>query len=340
MATDSGVHLLVGESAAIKAVQHLIHQVARKPTTVLIHGESGTGKELVARIIHQLSNRSHGPFIAINCAAIPYELLESELFGHEKGAFTGAIGARQGRFELAAGGTLFLDEIGDMPMGMQAKLLRVLQERVFERVGGTRAVKADVRILAATHKNLESSIKEGHFREDLYYRLNVFPITVPSLAERRADISILIHDFINQYAREHSIKIALSPEVISYFESYAWPGNVRELYNVIERLLILYPNKLIKLEDLPRSILRPTHNSHQLLTNTVTETLLKEGGQFDLKQHLAQLELKLITEALQNCRGVVARAAKTLGLRRTTLVEKMKKYGIGRDLDYTESEIS
>jgi sigma-54 specific flagellar transcriptional regulator A len=324
---------LVGTSQAIQAVQLLIQQVANKPTTALILGESGTGKELVARIIHELSDRNKGTFVPVNCAAIPLDLLESELFGHEKGAFTGAYTMRQGRFEMAAGGTLFLDEIGDMPISMQAKLLRVLQERTFERVGGNKLIKAEVRIIAATHKDLPLCIEKGTFREDLYYRLNVFPIHIPALRERKEDIAALIHYFIEKYRNETGCFLEISEDTLNFLVEYEWPGNVRELSNLIERLVIVSAGKTVTLENLPEHLLRPTqpqiYNNSGLSTKS---TRAKIDKNFDLKEHLAQVELELITEALAESGGVVARAAKRLGLRRTTLVEKMKKYQIGRAL--------
>jgi sigma-54 specific flagellar transcriptional regulator A len=323
---------LVGISAAVKSVQHLAEQVANTPATALILGESGTGKELVARVIHNLSDRAEGPFVAVNCVAIPLELLESELFGHEKGAFTGAVVTRQGKFELAAGGTLFLDEIGDMPMSMQAKLLRVLQERTFERVGSNKPIRADVRILAATHKNLESCIAKGSFREDLYYRLNVFPIEIPPLRERVEDISLLMDYFIEKHKKQTGNFITLSPETITFLEQYNWPGNIRELCNLVERLLILYPEKCVSINDLPTEFFRQSSlKNEKNLTALVTSELVKEDRQFDLKEHLETLEFSFITQALEDCGGVVARAAKRLGLRRTTLVEKIRKYGIPRN---------
>ncbi len=245
---------LIGCSAAIKQVQYLVERVAMKSTTVLISGESGTGKELVARALHTLSGRATGPFVALNCAAIPMELLESELFGHEKGAFTGAIGTRQGRFELASGGTLFLDEIGDMPPGMQAKLLRVLQEQIFERVGSNRSIKANVRIVAATHQDLQRAMHERSFREDLFYRLNVFPIDIPPLRSRKEDIPLLVDYFVEQHGRAHGGAIKMDAKSLGACMDYDWPGNVRELANVIERLTILYPNQKLSLKDLKQNL--------------------------------------------------------------------------------------
>lgn len=334
MVSHNNRYKLMGSSTAIQAVQHLILQVASRSTTALILGESGTGKELVARVIHQHSKRAQGPFVAVNCAAIPLELLESELFGHEKGAFTGAIIARQGRFELAAGGTLFLDEIGDMPISMQAKLLRVLQERSFERVGGNKPIKADVRIIAATHKNLEECLAQGTFREDLYYRLNVFPVEIPPLRERKEDIRVLIQHFVDLHQQENGISIELTEEAFTFLEQYNWPGNVRELSNLVERLCVLYTGKPISLQDLPEHFFRQASRRNDKNLTILTAAELVQDKHFDLKEHLSQLELDLITQALNDCAGVVARAAKRLGLRRTTLVEKMKKYGIGREVNY------
>ncbi|HQW57899.1 MAG TPA: sigma-54 dependent transcriptional regulator [Gammaproteobacteria bacterium] len=322
---------LVGISAAVKSVQHLAEQVANTPATALILGESGTGKELLAQVIHNLSDRADAPFVPVNCVAIPLELLESELFGHEKGAFTGAVVTRQGKFELAAGGTLFLDEIGDMPMSMQAKLLRVLQERTFERVGSSKSIQANVRILAATHKNLEACIAEGTFREDLYYRLNVFPIEIPPLRERIKDISLLMGHFIEKHKKETGNFITLSPETITFLEQYNWPGNIRELCNLVERLLILYPGKCVSVDDLPAQLFRQPLKHEKNLTTLMMSELVREDRQFDLKGHLEKVERSFILDALENCGGVVARAAKRLGLRRTTLVEKIRKYGIGRN---------
>ncbi len=335
MKKDKSVEL-VGISSAIKSVQQLAEQVAHTSATALILGESGTGKELVAQVIHNLSDRADAPFVAVNCAAIPLELLESELFGHEKGAFTGAIVTRQGKFELAAGGTLFLDEIGDMPIPMQAKLLRVLQERTFERVGGNRPIQASVRILAATHKNLEACIAEGTFREDLYYRLNVFPIQIPPLRERLEDISILMEHFIEKNKKETGNFITLASETKTFLEAYNWPGNIRELCNLVERLLILYPEKCVSVTDLPTQFFKQPVKHEKNLTLPITAALLNEDKQFDLKGHLEKIELSFISQALKDCSWIVARAAKKLGLQRTTLVEKLRKYGIERNQDNKE----
>ena len=347
------LRLLVGKGRGIQEVRRLIGQVAETAANVLILGESGTGKEVVARAIHELSARSAGPFVPINCGAIPAELLESELFGHEKGAFTGAIAARRGRFELAQGGTLFLDEIGDMPLPMQVKLLRVLQERQFDRVGGGKAVQADVRVIAATHRDLEAMIRTLAFREDLYYRLNVFPIETPPLRDRADDIPLLLQELLNRHAEQHKGIIRLTQRAMESLMQYAWPGNVRELSNLIERLLILYPNQIVDVADLPgRYRLLPCEPRDERLTEMDERDALaavfqsppeldpgiamplpmqlpQEG--VNLKEMLADLEVELIRQALESQDGVVARAADLLSMRRTTLVEKMKKYGMSKD---------
>ncbi len=242
---------LVGTSRRIQDVRRMIEQVAESDATVLILGESGTGKEVVARNIHYHSRRRDKPFVPINCGAIPGDLLESELFGHEKGAFTGAINARKGRFEMAQGGTLFLDEIGDMSLPMQVKLLRVLQERTFERVGSNKSIRADVRIVAATHQDLERRIEQGKFREDLYYRLNVFPIDMPPLRERVEDIPLLLNELIARVEHERRGSVRLTPAAVMSLTHYPWPGNVRELANLVERLVIMYPFKVVDLPQLP-----------------------------------------------------------------------------------------
>ncbi len=334
---------LVGNTPAIHQVRRLIEQVAETDANVLILGESGTGKEVVARSLHMLSKRRERPFVPVNCGAIPGDLLESELFGHEKGAFTGAINTRQGRFELAEGGTLFLDEIGDMPLPMQVKLLRVIQERSFERVGSNKSLPADVRLVAATHRNLEDNIRDGSFREDLYYRLNVFPIELPPLRERREDIPLLINEFIVRLEKGGRGSVRLTPGALGSLSDYPWPGNVRELANLMERLVIMFPSGLVDVRDLPAKFqmegARPIEVS---LPDTVAATALpapsvgaESGGRLpeeglDLKEYLADLELGYINQALDDADGVVARAAERLGMRRTTLVEKMKKYGLQR----------
>lgn len=343
---------LIGISKPIAKVRQLIEQVADSDANVLVLGDSGTGKEVVARNLHYHSDRKDKPFVPINCGAIPAELLESELFGHEKGAFTGAISARQGRFELANGGTLFLDEIGDIPLAMQVKLLRVIQERVFERVGSNKSIESNVRIIAATHRNLEHEITEGRFREDLFYRLNVFPIEMPSLSERVEDIPLLLEELIVRMENNRRGSVRLTPAAVTSLQQYHWPGNVRELSNLAERLLIMFPNDVVDVQDLPEkyrkgidvndvAINTPSlvakgtdseesdveHiNSH--IVEKSNDVLPEEG--IDLKAHLLSLESNLIKQALSEANGVVAHAAKRLNMRRTTLVEKMRKYGLQR----------
>jgi sigma-54 specific flagellar transcriptional regulator A len=327
---------LIGESASIELINQMIDQVSDTNASVLILGESGTGKEVIARNIHAQSSRSHKPFVPINCGAIPAELLESELFGHEKGAFTGAISARQGRFELAEGGVIFLDEIGDMPLPMQVKLLRVLQERCYEKVGSNKSIKSDVRVIAATHRGLEVLIKDGTFREDLFYRLNVFPIDVSPLRERVEDIPLLVKEVIFRMERENRGSVRLSKKAIVMLQHYSWPGNVRELANLLERLAILYPHKVVDPKDLPEKyqtsdivyidpIFLETISTAQIQSNNVSQ--LPSNG-IDMKQHLTDIEISLIEQALVNTNHVVARAATMLSVRRTTLVEKMRKYEI------------
>lgn len=334
-----------GQSEKARNLRHMIHQVAPHDTTVLVLGESGTGKEVVARAIHDASSRADKPFIAINCGAIPSELLESELFGHEKGAFTGAINARAGRFELAEGGTIFLDEIGDMSLHMQVKLLRVIQERVFERVGGNRSIECDVRIIAATHRDLESRITAGEFREDLFYRLNVFPIDMPPLRDRREDIPQLIEELSANLAHSlggrHKPTLRFTNQAMQALNEYEWPGNVRELANLIERLSVLNPRGRIEHRDLPdryRNAELETINVgdeqagttapvQETTTEAVAEEALPDEG-INLRDHMAEIEKDLITQALGRTEGVVAHAAQLLGLRRTTLVEKLRKYDL------------
>ncbi|MFA5627621.1 MAG: sigma-54-dependent Fis family transcriptional regulator [Thiohalomonadaceae bacterium] len=333
---------LVGVSPAIQQVRRLIEQVSETDANVLILGESGTGKEVVARSLHRLSLRHERAFVPVNCGAIPGDLLESELFGHEKGAFTGAINTRQGRFELAEGGTLFLDEIGDMPLPMQVKLLRVIQERTFERVGSNRSITADVRLVAATHRDLDSNIQDGRFREDLYYRLNVFPIELPSLRERADDVPLLIHEFIQRMEKMGRGTVRLTPGAVGSLSAYPWPGNVRELANLMERLAIMFPKGLVDVRDLPSKFQMEGVQAIEvdfpepLATNslaspvTTTPAVCLPANGIDLKEYLAELELDFIKQALDMTDGVVARAAEQLGMRRTTLVEKMKKYDLQR----------
>jgi sigma-54 dependent transcriptional regulator, flagellar regulatory protein len=333
---------LVGTSRAVQMVRKLIQQVANSEANVLILGESGTGKEVVARNLHYYSNRRDKAFVPVNCGAIPGDLLESELFGHEKGAFTGAISARQGRFELAEHGTLFLDEIGDMSLNMQVKLLRVLQERTFERVGSNKSIEADVRIIAATHRDLEEAITDGKFREDLFYRLNVFPIEMPPLRDRVEDVPLLVNELIRRIEHEKRGSVRLTQGAILALCQYNWPGNVRELANLVERMAILYPFGVVDIGDLPEKFQTDTiapetaRLSEEILTSAQpmqyqleAEPRLPRGG-LDLKEHLSNLEVGFIKQALDDANGVVAQAAKRLGMRRTTLVEKLRKYGLQR----------
>ena len=357
--TIDGVQLPTGASAAIAAVNRLIQQVAPYDSTVLILGESGTGKEICARAIHAISPRRQRPFVAVNCGAIPAELLESELFGHEKGSFTGAITTRKGRFEIAEGGTLFLDEIGDMSLPMQVKLLRVLQERIYERVGSNVSSECDVRIIAATHRNLEESIVRGNFRGDLFYRLNVFPIEMPALSARIVDLPELIDDFISMAARRGRPALHLQAETLDALGNYSWPGNIRELSNLIERLAILCPDRAVGIGDLPAryrpsdwtapvasmastaeipQLIASMAGSDEADSETVLPASVWAGEQdaitrlpeqgVDLRAHLMVIERSLISQALQRSGGTVAHAARLLSLRRTTLVEKLRKLGM------------
>lgn len=349
--------LLIGKSPAMLSLKKVMARVVDRDVNVLITGESGTGKELVARSLHELSRRQEAPFVPVNCGAIPPELLESELFGHEKGAFTGAVSARVGRFEMADGGTLFLDEIGDMPLPMQVKLLRVLQERCFERVGGSKTIDVNVRIIAATHKNLEEMIAEGLFREDLYYRLNVYPIETPPLRERRGDIVMLLQALTKQAEEQGLGSLRFQSAALESLQRHEWPGNVRELANLVERLAIMHPDGVIGVAELPakcRHVIDPQATRYQLQNDLTLEhdeqgffveaappalappmaglsaaTTLPETG-IDLKSHLESIEKALINAALERSGQVVARAAELLQIRRTTLVEKMRKYQIQR----------
>ena len=352
-----------GDSPLIHRVGDLIRQVAAHDSTVLVLGESGTGKEVAARAIHDLSPRRGRPFVALNCGAIPAELLESELFGHEKGAFTGAITARKGRFEIAEGGTLFLDEIGDMSPSMQVKLLRVLQERVFERVGSHVPIRSRVRIIAATHRDLEEAIGRGAFREDLYHRLNVFPIEMPPLRARLEDLPRLAAEFIEQNVAEGRPRVQLSARALAALCRHSWAGNVRELSNLIERLSILCGGRTVDVGDLPpryrqgedatpepdievlsaREVLRvleegvsePQDPEPAPLAEVVSLASLPSEG-LDLRAHLATIERTLIEQALERTEGVVAQAARLLNLRRTTLVERLRKLGLLSAQDLTK----
>lgn len=356
---------LIGQSQPMQGLKQSMMRVVDRDVNVMITGESGTGKELIARSLHDYSKRAPRPFVPVNCGAIAPELLESELFGHEKGAYTGAISARAGRFEMADGGTLFLDEIGDMPLAMQVKLLRVLQERCFERVGGSKTIEVDVRIIAATHKNLEEMIICGDFREDLYYRLNVYPIETPPLRERKDDVVMLLHTLAQRAEKQGLGRLRFHTSALESLQRHPWPGNVRELSNLIERLAIMHPDGVVGVSELPakcRHVSEPeptryqAQNSLHLVTDeakpnsfvsTGNTELIDESPVFtapapllavptdgiDLKQYIESIEKALISDALDKTGFVVARAAALLMIRRTTLVEKMRKYGIQRVSD-------
>ncbi len=331
---------IIGQSTTLRDVFKMLEKVAPTDSTVLVTGESGTGKELLVRALHQQSRRHDKPFVPINCGAIPKELLESELFGHEKGAFTHAIRTRPGRFELAEGGTVFLDEIGEMDLLLQVKILRVLQEREIERVGGQGTRKVDVRIVAATNRNLEDEVAAGRFREDLFYRLNVIPLHLPALRERGEDVLLLTTHFLNHFCMlKKRPPLRLSPDVQRVLEAYPWPGNVRELENLAERLSILCDGNEVVLEDLPAKILSQVGDVAALpppsprpapepapragfIWPTVAD--LHAGG-MGMKEFFDTMEERLLVEALNQAGGVKNQAAEILGIKRTTLIEKLKK---------------
>lgn len=340
---------LIGHSSIVEKIKDMVQMVASHSTTVLLTGESGSGKEVVARQIHDASERAGKPFIPVNCGAIPAELLESEMFGHEKGAFTGAIATRKGRFEMAEGGTLFLDEIGDMSLPMQVKLLRVLQERKFDRVGSNKSQECNVRIITATHRDLEKMIEEGTFRQDLYFRINVYPIELPALRDHVEDIPDLLDHLIGKMMMQGHERLRFSEQVIKALGKSTWLGNIRELSNLIERLTITNPASFIHLKDLPEKyrqgmdimadteILTQMHQpDHADSCDEIPEPALPSSGSMsdlmdlpkegmDLKQHVADVERHYITQALAKSSGVVSKAAVLLKIRRTTLVEKIRK---------------
>ena len=378
------INTIIGVSPEIKALRELIKTLGPSDSTVLILGESGTGKELVAKALHECSSRAKGPFIPVNCGAIPKDLLESELFGHKRGSFTGAISDRKGRFQLADKGTLFLDEIGDMSMDLQVKLLRVLQERKVDPVGSLGAIPIDVRVIAATHQNIESLIDEGRFRKDLYYRLNVMPVEVQPLAERVKDIPVLIEHFARQQAQGAKVPISISQASMELLSNYEWPGNVRELSNLIDRYTTLYAGQEVDLRSVPASMvpagikklmerdcigvtnrsqlgsietkpsarklkfvkeenfrlssIKTKEKEISILDSPIEEVqrviALAQGGQdfpdegVELKQRLLEIETHLISEALSKAKGNVSKTARLLSLQRTTLIEKINKYGI------------
>ena len=342
-----GRDFIIGDSQGIRDVFGVIEKAAISDSTVMIFGESGTGKELIARALHQNSKRVSKPFIAVNCGAIPHELLESELFGYEKGAFTGASHTRIGRLELADEGTVFLDEIGDMPAALQVKLLRVLAEQEIDRLGGNKPIKVNIRFITATHRNLEESIKEGKFREDLYYRLNIIPIAIPPLRDRKSDIPLLVQHFLKKCnATQGQQAKVISDETIHMLTNYSWPGNIRELGNFIERMVVLSVGNNITPKDLPEKVLgevpqenlpsiekpRSELSPTEMLQNGLRQSFfigLPEGG-INLKNAVEEFERGLITEALDKTNWVKNKAAGLLELNRTTLVEKIKKMDLKR----------
>jgi len=357
--------LIIGKSRAVNELRGLISQAATSDASVLILGESGTGKELVARALHSGSSRSSQQFVPVNCGAIPKELLESELFGHKKGAFTGAISDRTGRFELANNGTLFLDEIGDMPLEMQVKLLRVLQEQTVDPVGSTKSIPLNVRVVAATHRDLDQYIDRGDFREDLFYRLNVIPIILPALRERREDIPELIRHYLRKHANSDGEMPIFDGSLIDALCDYDWPGNIRELVNLVHRLSCFFPNQKVSLAQVPANLLPgdiarfgatsgygfsdsgPVQNELDLslyvpeADNPVEDAIMRAQGfapvsvsaaesfpedGVHLKDHLAEIERNLIIKALEESNGNVSQSARLLNLQRTTLIEKINKY--------------
>lgn len=366
MSENPGSISYLGASPAAQSVRDLIARVAASPSTVMITGESGTGKEVVARSLHDLSPRRNAHFVPVNCAAIPKDLLESELFGHRKGAFTGASSDRVGRFELAHGGTLFLDEIGDMSLDMQVKLLRVLQERSVDPVGGLRPVPVDVRVVAATHRDLESEIAAGRFREDLYYRLNVLPVHTPPLRERTEDIPVLLGHFAKRHAQTGHKPIQFAEDFLRLMTTYPWPGNVRELGNLVDRFSVLFAGQCLELSTVPASLMPKTmaamlaemgvnsplsvgaatpeavlnspedlwSPSEDPVSNVEDIIMLAQGlpalpvDGLSLKDHLAEIEKELILQALERTEGNVSQTARLLNLQRTTLIEKLNKYDL------------
>jgi sigma-54 specific flagellar transcriptional regulator A len=368
----SSVNLIIGNSREVSELRTLIKTVGPSDATVLITGDSGTGKELVAQALHDCSSRSTGAFIPVNCGAIPKDLLESELFGHKKGAFTGALSDRKGRFQLANNGTLFLDEIGDMSMDLQVKLLRVLQERIIDPVGSQESLAIDVRVVAATHKNIEALIQQGKFREDLYYRLNVMPLDIACLSKRKGDIPALVSHFAKEHCDSNGQAIRLNQFSMQLFNNYSWPGNVRELSNLIARYSALFPGSEVDLRRIPASLIpigirselddgasqalqafsQESHGELAIaeLVNIDTNgnegsndsedhinriISLAQGGEdfpdqgVKLKQYLLNIEKAIIQQALEKANGNVSQAARLLSLQRTTLIEKINKYGLG-----------
>nr|WP_209280233.1 sigma-54 dependent transcriptional regulator [Desulfobaculum xiamenense] len=322
-------HRLTGESEAIAILRHQIEQVAPTDAWVLITGENGTGKEIVARSIHQQSRRADRPLVAVNCAAIPEELIESELFGHVKGAFTGAESSQAGKFELAHTGTLFLDEIGDMSLKTQAKILRILQEQKFERVGGRKTITVDVRVIAATNKNLQEEIRAGQFREDLYYRLRVFPLEVPALRVRAGDVPLLIDEFVSRLTRMHGFRpLTFSPAALESLKRYPWPGNVRELKNFVERMLIMHGGSEVGPEALPAEY---RGSVGALDFDDDADDMGIQSGAADFKAARSEFEARFLRQKLREFNGNITRLAESIGLERSYLSRKLKAYGIQAD---------
>ncbi len=325
--TSPNKRLLIGVHPSIEKILSICERVGPTDSTVLIAGESGTGKELIARYLHTCSKRANNPFIAVSCAAIPSTLLESEMFGHEKGAFTGAIGARVGLFQLSNGGTIFLDEIGEMNLALQVKLLRVLQEREIRAVGSEKTTRVDIRVVAASNRNLAAEVEQGRFREDLFYRLQVIPITVPPLRERRSDIPLLVQHFLDRHneQRPHA-PVRIDDDAMVYLWEYDWPGNVRELENMVERLVILSEDGAIHVDNLPPNI------RAFISDKKIPRPVLTDDG-VDLNQAVEDFEFRLIDEALRRTKGNKQAAAKLLGLKRTTLVAKLRRRPESQDSD-------
>ena len=315
---------IIGHGTAMRKIFRIVEKVAKSDTTILLNGETGTGKGLIARAIHKASGRSDQPFVQINCGATPEGLLESEFFGYRRGAFTGATADKAGKFEIAKGGTIFLDEIGDMSADLQVKVLRVLEEGEFERVGGNETIKTDARIIAATHRDLEEEVQKGNFREDLFYRLYVIPVMLPTLKERKADIPYLVAHFIEQFAvKKESSPAKFSDEAMKVLVNYSWPGNVRELKNLIERLVVLHEGEHILPEDLPEKIRIVSSRAAR------RKEISSEGISFSTA--VSEFEKALIISALDQSNWVKNRAAQLLKIKRTTLVEKIKRYNLGKD---------
>jgi transcriptional regulator with PAS, ATPase and Fis domain len=316
---------IVGQGSAMQRIFRMVEKVAESDTTIMLNGETGTGKGLIARAIHEASGRKGNPFIQINCGATPEGLLESEFFGYRRGAFTGATSDKAGKFEMAKGGTIFLDEIGDMSSDLQVKVLRVLEEGEFERVGGNQTIKSDARIIAATHRDLEEEVQKGNFREDLFYRLYVIPIMLPTLKERKSDIPFLVSHFFEQFGRKMDSPLAkVSESAMKILTNYSWPGNVRELKNLIERLVVLHEGETILPEDLPEKL--------RIENERVAQRKLDaQGGGISFNTAVNEFEKALIISALEKTNWVKNRAAQLLKIKRTTLVEKIKRHNLEKD---------